>query len=127
MKSYMTRHQTFLPEEMSRQLEHLAKSSRARSETLVEALDPRFSLRQAPKSDEVIGIRLIRIKRNTGWLRCNQARLRKVLGQMVVASARNPLRKVARAASAKLFAQLIAEIADRFAGNAALANDDPTT
>ena len=128
MKSYKTRHQLFLPKEMSRQLEHLAKSSDlARSEILVEALDAWFNLRQAPKSDEAIGIRLTRIERNTGWLRRNQAPLREVLARMVVTGAMNPVKKVARAASAKLFAQLIDEIADRFAGNAAPTTDDPAT
>ena len=39
MKSDKTRRQLFLPEEISRRLEHLAKSGRARSEILFEALD----------------------------------------------------------------------------------------
>ena len=44
MKSYKTRHQLFLPEEMSKRLDHLAKSSgRARSEILVEASSGRNS------------------------------------------------------------------------------------
>lgn len=80
MKSYKTRHQLFLPKEMSRRLEHLAKSSgRARSEVLVEALHARFNLRQASKSGEAIGIRLIRIECNADWMRRNQAPLREVL------------------------------------------------
>ena len=131
MKSYKIRHQLFLPEEISRRLEHLAQSGRARSEILVEALDAWFNLRQTPKSDETIGIRLTRIERNTGWLRRNQAPLREVLARMVlhqlVTGAMNPVKKVAQAAGAKLFAQLIDETADRFAGNAAPATDDPAT
>ena len=84
MKSYTTRHQLFLPEEMSRRLEHLAKSSdRARSEILAEALDAWFNRRQAPKSDEAIGIRLTKIERNTDWLRRNQALVWEVLARMV--------------------------------------------
>ena len=72
MKSYKIRHQLFLPEEISRRLEHLAQSGRARSEILVEALDTCFSLRQAP--------------------------LREMLARIVVTGAMNPVNKVARAA-----------------------------
>ena len=130
MKSDKTRHQLFLPEEMNGRLEHLAKNSgRAQSEILVETLYACFNLRQAPKSDEVIGIRLTRIERKTDWMRRNQAPLREVRARVVlhqlVTGAMEPVKKVARAASPKLFAQLIDKIADRFAGNAAPANDDP--
>ena len=87
-KSYKTRHQLFLPEEMSKRLAQLATSSgRARSEILVEALDAWFNRRAAGKGDEAIGIRLSRIERNSDWLRRNQAlvsdgfaRLRATLG-----------------------------------------------
>ena len=132
MKTYKTRHQLFLPEEMSRRLEHLANSSgRARSEILVEALDGWFNRRQAPKSDEVIGVRLTRIERNTDWLRRNQALVWEVLARMVrhqlVTGAMHPVTEAAQAAGAKLFAQLIDEIADRFAGKAAPTSDDPIT
>ncbi|BAI95183.1 hypothetical protein Sj15T_30760 [Sphingobium sp. TA15] len=132
MKSTKTRHQLFLPEEMSRRLEHLAASSgRARSEILVEALDAWFNRRQAPKSDEALGIRLTRIERNTDWLRRNQALVWEVLARMVrhqlTTGAMTPVNAAAQAAGAKMFAELINEIADRFAGKAAPATDDPIT
>lgn len=132
MKSNKTRHQLFLPEEMSRRLEHLATSSgRARSEILVEALNAWFNWRQAPKNDEAIGIRLTRIERNTDWLRRNQALVWEVLARMVrhqlTTGAMTPVNDAAQAAGAKMFAELIDEIADRFAGKAAPASDDPIT
>ncbi|BBD97391.1 hypothetical protein SAMIE_1008920 [Sphingobium amiense] len=131
MKSYKTRHQLFLPKEMNRRLEHLATSSgRARSEVLVEALHAWFNLRQA-KNDEAIGIRLTRIKRNTDWMRRNQGPLRRCWHRWSCTNSSpvpwNPVKKVAQAAGAKLFAQLIDETDDGFGGNAAPATDDPTT
>lgn len=126
MKSYKTRHQLLLPEETSRRLEHMAQWGQALSEILVEALNARSDLLQTPKSDEAIGIRLSLIERNTSSLQLNQARLREVLTRMVVTGAKHSVRKIARAASAKLSAQLIDEIADRFA-NAASTTDAPTT
>jgi len=39
----------------------------------------------------------------------------------------HPVNEAAQTAGAKLFAQLIDEIADRFAGNAPPPTDDPTT
>ena len=132
MKSYKTRHQLFLPEEMSKRLDHLAKSSgRARSEILVEALDAWFNRRQAPKSDESIGIRLTRIERDTQWLRRNQGLVWEVLARMVrhqlIMGAMHPVDEAAQAVGARMLAQLIDEIADRFAGKAARATDDPAT
>ncbi|HCW60516.1 MULTISPECIES: ribbon-helix-helix protein, CopG family [Sphingobium] len=132
MKSYKTRHQLFLPEEMSKRLDHLAKSSgRARSEILVEALDAWFNRRQAPKSDESIGIRLTRIERDTQWLRRNQGLVWEVLARMVrhqlIMGAMHPVDEAAQAVGARMLAQLIDEIADRFAGKAAPATDDPAT
>ena len=43
----------------------------------------------------------------------------------LVTGAMNPVSEAAQAAGAKLFAQLIDEIADRFAGKAPPATDDP--
>ena len=132
MKTYKTRHQLFLPEEMSRRLAHLAKSSgRARSDILVEALNVWFNRREAPKTDEAIGIRLGRIERNTDWLRRNQALVWEVLARIarhqLVTGAMQPVSEAAQAVGAKLYAQFIDEIADRFAGKPAPATDDPTS
>lgn len=88
--------------------------------------DAWFSRRQAPKSDEAIGIRLTRIERNTEWLRRNQVRARIVRHQFI-AGAMHPVSEAAQAKGAKLFAQLIDEIADRFAGKGPPTTDDPAT
>lgn len=64
MKSLKTRHQLFLPDDLSRRLSALARSSgRARSEILVEAMEAWFSRRAAPPDSEAIRIRLDRIER----------------------------------------------------------------
>ena len=115
-----------------RRLDYLAKSlGQAWSEILVKALHAWFNLRQAPKSVNAIGMRLTQIERNTGWMPRDQAVLREALTRMVlhqlVTGAMNSVNKAAQAASAKLVARLIDEIADRFTGNAAPATDDPTT
>lgn len=129
-RTYKTRHQLFLPEDMSRRLAHLAQSSgRARSEILVEALDAWFNRRQAPKTDEAIGARLTRIERNLDWLRRNQALVWEIMArivryQLIIGSEVTPSDE-ARAVGAKKFAELIDEIADRFAGKPLAENDDP--
>ncbi|AYO79248.1 ribbon-helix-helix domain-containing protein [Sphingobium yanoikuyae] len=129
-KSYKTRHQLFLPEEMSKRLEQLATSSgRARSEILVEALDAWFNRRAAGKGDEAIAIRLSRIERNSDWLRRNQALVWEILARLVkhqlIVGLMNPPGDDAVARGAKLFAALIDEMADRFAGKEAPVSDDP--
>lgn len=130
MKSYKTRHQLFLPEDMSRRLAHLANSSgRARSEILVEALDALFTRRQAPKTDEALGARLTRIERNLDWLRRNEGLVWEIMARMVrhqcIANAHAPPSKEATAAGSKLFAELIDEAADRLAGKEPASNADP--
>ncbi|WP_070152936.1 ribbon-helix-helix protein, CopG family [Sphingobium phenoxybenzoativorans] len=131
MKSFKTRHQLFLPEDMSKRLAHLAKSSgRARSEILVEALDAWLTRRGAPKTDEAIGIRLVRIERNVEWLRRNQGLSWEVMARLVkhqlIRGVAMPPAKEDVAAGSKLFADFIDEIADRFAGQDVPPTSDPT-
>lgn len=129
-RTYKTRHQLFLPEDMSRRLAHLAQSSgRVRSEILVEALDAWFNRRQAPKSDEAISARLARIERNLDWLRRNQGLVWEIMAriarhQLIIGSEVMPSAE-ARAAGAKKFAELIDEVADRLAGKPLATSDDP--
>nr|WP_314464314.1 hypothetical protein [uncultured Novosphingobium sp.] len=130
MKTYKTRHQLFLPEDMSRRLAHLAGTSgKARSEILVEALDAWFTRREAPKSDEAIGSRLARIERQLDWLRRNEGLVWEITARMVrhqlIVGAQAPISKEAEAVGAKLFATLIDEIADRLAGAATEESADP--
>lgn len=130
MKSYKTRHQLFLPEDMSKRLAQLASSSgRARSEVLVEALDTWFTRRAAPKTDEAMGARLTRIERNLDWLRRNEGLVWEIVARVVrhqcIASANAPPSKEAVAAGSKLFAELIDEVADRLAGKEPAQSQDP--
>jgi len=129
-RTYKTRHQLFLPEDMSRRLAHLASASgRARSEILVEALDAWFARRQAPKTDEAIGTRLIRIERNLDWLRRNEGLVWEIMARLVrhqlVTSAQTPPSREAQAVGSKLFAELIEEVADRIAGKEVEHASDP--
>lgn len=130
MKTYKTRHQLFLPEDMSRRLAHLAGTSgKPRSEILVEALDAWFNRREAPKDNEVIGSRLTRIERQLDWLRRNEGLVWEITARMVrhqlIVGAQAPISKEAEAAGAKLFATLIDEVADRLAGAATEESADP--
>lgn len=130
MKTYKTRHQLFLPEDMSRRLAQLAGTSgKARSEILVEALDAWFNRREAPKGDEAIGARLARIERQLDWLRRNEGLVWEITARMVrhqlIVGTVLPITAEAEAKGAKHFAALIDEIADRLAGNAAEESADP--
>jgi len=129
-RTYKTRHQLFLPEDMSKRLAHIAESSgKARSEILVEALDAWFTRRQAPRTDEVIGVRLTRIERNLDWLRRNEALVWEVMARVVrhqlISSAQTPPSREAQAVGAKLFAELVDEVADRLAGKPVSSTSDP--
>jgi hypothetical protein len=129
-RTYKTRHQLFLPEDMSRRLAHLASASgRARSEILVEALDAWFARRQAPKTDEAIGTRLTRIERNLDWLRRNEGLVWEIMARLVrhqlIASAQMPPSKEAQAVGSKLFSELIDEIAERISGKEPAQTADP--
>ncbi|GAO56851.1 hypothetical protein [Novosphingobium sp. MD-1] len=129
-KTYKTRHQLFLPQDMSRRLAHLAQSSgRARSEILVEALDAWFTRRAAPRTDEATAARLTRIERNLDWLRRNEGLVWEIMARLVrhqfIAAAQVPPTKEAVAAGSKRFAELIDEVADRLAGKAPGQSNDP--
>jgi len=94
-RTYKTRHQLFLPEDMSKRLAHIAEASgKARSEILVEALDAWFTRRQAPKTDEALGVRLTRIDRNLDGLRRNEALVWEIMARVVrvqlITSAQTP-------------------------------------
>ena len=129
-RTYKSRHQLFLPEDMSRRLAHLAQASgRARSEILVEALEAWFTRRQAPKTDDALAARLTRIERNLDWLRRNEGLVWEILARVarlqLIAAAQSPVSSDAYALGSKLFADLIDEIADRLAGKLPAATIDP--
>jgi predicted DNA-binding protein len=129
-RTIKTRHQLFLPEDMSKRLAHLAGASgRARSEILVEALDAWFERRDAPKADEALGVRLTRMERNLDWLRRNEAFVWEIMARLVrhqlISTAQSPPTAEAQAIGAKLFADLIDELADRLVGKEVDVSADP--
>jgi len=129
-RTYKTRHQLFLPENTSKRLAHIAQSSgKARSDILVEALDAWLTRRHAPRNDEAIAARLTRIERDLDWLRRNEALVWEIMARIarhqLISSAQSPPSREAQAIGAKLFAEVIDEVADRLAGKPASRTSDP--
>jgi predicted DNA-binding protein len=119
MKTFKTRHQLFLTEQLSRRLDMIAKSSgRARSEILVEALEAWFDRRDAPTASEAVLARMTRMERNVARLRHSVDLLwegvsRLIKHQLTITASLPPISEEARALGAKLHAGFINEIADR--------------
>jgi hypothetical protein len=131
MKTFKTRHQLFLTEELSRRLDQQAKNSgKARSDILIEALDAWFNRRAAPATDETIGVRLTSVDRRLDTLVRKQGifweAFARLLRHHLVTSAGLPQPDAAaKAAAARHFQNFIDEMADRLAGKAATPSDDP--
>ena len=121
MKTFETRHQLFLPEQLSKRMEMLAKaSSRARSEILVEALEAWFERRSAPNADEAILARLTRIDRGFAKLNHSVELLWEGVSQLmkhqlVTAASLPPVTVADRALGAKLHQSFLTEVAKRLA------------
>ena len=119
MKTFKTRHQLFLTEQLSRRLDMIAKNTgRARSEILVEALQAWFDRREAPSASEALLARMTRIERNTAPLRHSVELLwegvsRLIKHQLVVTASLPPIGEEARAIGAKLHAQFVNEMTER--------------
>ena len=131
MKRFKTRHQLFLPEQLSKRLDALARSSgRARSEILVEALEGWFERRSAPNADEAILARLTRMERSLARLRHSVELLwegvsQLIHHQLITAASLPPVNDAARALGAKLHETFLNEVAKRLAdADAALGNLD---
>lgn len=127
---YKTRHQLFLPEELSKRLAHVAKmSGKARSAILVEALAVWFERRQAPASDEAVRVRLLRIERTLDRRHSHEILVWELLARLVrlqlVTSAQTPPSQAAQAIGSKLFAEFIDEAADRIHGRDFESSSDP--
>ena len=119
MKTFKTRHQLFLTEQLAKRLDMVAKSSgRARSEILVEALEAWFERRDAPSAGEAVLARITRMERNVARLRHSLDLLwegvsRLIKHQLVVTASLPPISEEAHALGAKLHAAFINEIAER--------------
>lgn len=130
MRTFKTRHQLFLPEDLGRRLAALARGSgRARSEILVEALEAWFTRRAAVPSDEAVLIRLARLDQALGRLSRSQELLwegmsRLIRHQLVTAASLPVPDAAAQALGARLHQAFLDEIAQRLAkGEPMLAND----
>lgn len=119
MKTFKKRHQLFLPESLSRRLEHIARNSgRARSEILVEALEAWFDRRGASSPDAAVLARLGRVERALLRLSGNgdllwEAMSRLVRHQLITAASLPPVTAAAQAIGSKAHQAFLAEIAQR--------------
>lgn len=119
MKTFKTRHQLFLTDQLSRRLDMVARSSgRARSEILVEALEAWFQRRDAPTATDALLARLSRLERYTARLRRSVDLLwegvsRLIKHQLIVAAAGPPIDDEARALGSKHHLAFIEEVAKR--------------
>lgn len=119
MKTFKTRHQLFLTEQLSRRLDMIAKNSgRARSEILVEALQAWFDRREPPNAGEALLARMTRTERSIARLRHSvdlmwEGMSRLIKHQLVTAASLPPVSDDARALGAKWHADFINEVAER--------------
>ena len=131
MKTFKTRHQLFLTEELSRRLDQQAKSSgKARSDILVEALDAWFNRRAAPATDEAVSVRLTSIDRRLDTLVRKQgifweAFARLLRHHLLMFAGLPQPDAAAQAAAARHFQNFIDEMAERLAGKQVPPSDDP--
>lgn len=130
MRTFKTRHQLFLPEDLARRLAALARSSgRARSEILVEALEAWFTRRASPPSDEAVLIRLARVDQTMGRLSRShellwEAMSRLIRHQLVTAASLPAPDAAAQAHGAKLHQAFLDEITKRRAKDEPIVAND---
>lgn len=131
MKTFKTRHQLFLSDELSRRLAQRAKvTGKAKSDILVEALDAWFNKRDGGQNLEALEVRAAGIERRLDALSRRQgifweAFARMLRHQLILASTLPRPDEAARAAAARHFQNFIDEMADRLAGKDAPPSDDP--
>jgi len=132
-----TRHQLFLPNELSKRLAAMAKSQkRARSDLLVEMVDAYMTRRSAPQDEDGIGVKLDRIARavakgNSECFIISHSLSRFIRHQLIYAAALPPPGAEAKALGEKRFqafldsvARMLATGADNDNGPAETAEDD---
>ncbi|MBV9841884.1 MAG: hypothetical protein JOY99_10225 [Sphingomonadaceae bacterium] len=116
-----TRHQLYLPDDLSRRLSALSRSGgRARSEILVEALEAWFSRRSAPPNEEAIRIRLDRIERAIAGSGRTQQMLwegmsRLIRHQLITAAGLPPPDATAQARGAAQYQRFLDDVATMIA------------
>lgn len=131
MKTFKTRHQLFLSEELSRRLAQRSKvTGKAKSEILVEALDAWFNKRDGGGNFEALEVRATGIERRIEALGRKQgifweAFARMLRHQLALATVLPKPDDAGRAAAARQFENFIDQIAEMLAGKEAPPTDDP--
>lgn len=131
MKTFKTRHQLFLSEELSKRLAQRAKvTGKAKSDILVEALDAWFNKRDSGQNFEALEVRAAGIERRLDALSRRQgifweAFARMLRHQLILASTMPRPDEAGLATAARHFQNFIDEMADRLAGKEAPPADDP--
>jgi hypothetical protein len=131
MKTFKTRHQLFLSEELSKRLAHRAKvTGKAKSEILVDALDAWFNRREGGGNFEALEVRATGIERRIEALGRKQgifweAFARMLRHQLALATVLPKPDDAGRAAAARQFENFIDQMAELLAGKEPPATDDP--
>jgi predicted transcriptional regulator len=128
-----TRHQLFLPDEMSKRLSAMAKAQkRARSDLLVEMVDAYMNRRSAPQVDDRIIAKLDRIARavdkgNDECFVISHTLYRFIRHQLMYAAALPSPDKEAQALGEKRYQALLDSVAKMMAKGANKDDQLPTT
>lgn len=131
MKTFKTRHQLFLSEELSKRLAQRAKATgKAKSDILVEALDAWFNRRDGGGNFDALEIRANGIERKIEALGRRQgifweAFARMLRHQLAMATVLPKPDDVGRATAARQFENFIDQMAEMLAGKEPAATDDP--
>jgi predicted DNA-binding protein len=131
MKTFKTRHQLFLSEEISRRLAQRAKvTGRTRSDILVEALEAWFNRRSDGGDFRDLAARLTGIERRTETLLLRNGlfweAFARLLRNHMMTTASLPAPDAADMARAtRNFEKFIDEMVDRLAGGEVAPSDDP--
>lgn len=131
MKTFKTRHQLFLSEELSRRLAQRAKvTGKAKSDILVEALDAWFNKRDGGQNFEALEVRAAGIERRLDALSRRQgifweAFARMLRHQLALATVLPKPDDAGRAAAARQFENFIDQMAEMLAGKEPPVPNDP--
>jgi predicted transcriptional regulator len=131
MKTFKTRHQLFLSEELSKRLAQRAKvTGKAKSEILVEALDAWFNRRDGGRNFEALEARASGIERRIEAVGRKQgifweAFARMLRHQLALATVLPKPDDAGRASAARQFETFIDQMAEMLAGKEPPQTDDP--
>lgn len=131
MKTFKTRHQLFLSEELSKRLAQRSKvTGKPKSDILVETLDAWFNRRDSGQNLEALGVRAAGIERRIEALGRKQgifweAFARMLRHQLALATVLPKPNDAGRASAARQFENFIDQMAEMLAGKEPPEADDP--